>query len=477
MESNPATLTEFQAMQHQPYGPPVYGAPLNPMDTNSGEMVYNPMTSNMYQLNLAQSHQPPFVDMVTGPGVSPNDALLMNRRNEKACRRSFTHAKPPYSYISLITMALQSSASKMMTLSEIYHWIVGLFPFYRDNQQRWQNSIRHSLSFNDCFVKVPRSADKPGKGSYWTLHKDAGNMFENGCYLRRQKRFKSDEKVSSVPVVANRTKSKAKNSQTPSQNTGAEVTSAASTSGASQSSVPMTSHMSTQPVSIEDQNLQLPVNKVSTVPLQEQIQETSAGVNPSLHAEAVSAGRQFTDAVINSIKKGPMGMNQAQYHNNRPYANGSMYYHHGYKGMSHPTGYYANGANLQGSSNVSSFSTLPYCMSNLHNVTEQYYPNMQMQYQHVPYQGVMPAGNIPRNAWQAHLPPSGFETAQRPPTRAHPSVPAELASSLPSSVSSSNSNTSAVADHAQHQINQMHQFDYPDEELRLAVNATTNSVN
>ena len=58
---------------------------------------------------------------------------------------------------------------------------------------RWQNSIRHSLSFNDCFVKVPRSPDKPGKGSYWALHDDAGNMFENGCYLRRQKRFKVPE--------------------------------------------------------------------------------------------------------------------------------------------------------------------------------------------------------------------------------------------------------------------------------------------
>ncbi|KFQ67548.1 Hepatocyte nuclear factor 3-alpha, partial [Struthio camelus australis] len=96
--------------------------------------------------------------------------------------------KPPYSYISLITMAIQQAPSKMLTLSEIYQWIMDLFPYYRQNQQRWQNSIRHSLSFNDCFVKVARSPDKPGKGSYWTLHPDSGNMFENGCYLRRQKR-------------------------------------------------------------------------------------------------------------------------------------------------------------------------------------------------------------------------------------------------------------------------------------------------
>lgn len=111
-------------------------------------------------------------------------------RDPKAYRRSYTHAKPPYSYISLITMAIQQSSSKMLTLNEIYQWIMDLFPFYRQNQQRWQNSVRHSLSFNDCFLKVPRSPDKPGKGSFWTLHPESGNMFENGCYLRRQKRFK-----------------------------------------------------------------------------------------------------------------------------------------------------------------------------------------------------------------------------------------------------------------------------------------------
>ncbi|CAH2253492.1 hepatocyte nuclear factor 3-beta [Pelobates cultripes] len=119
---------------------------------------------------------------------------LNRSRDPKTYRRSYTHAKPPYSYISLITMAIQQSPNKMLTLSEIYQWIMDLFPFYRQNQQRWQNSIRHSLSFNDCFLKVPRSPDKPGKGSFWTLHPDSGNMFENGCYLRRQKRFKCDKK-------------------------------------------------------------------------------------------------------------------------------------------------------------------------------------------------------------------------------------------------------------------------------------------
>lgn len=130
---------------------------------------------------------------LTGGDTSPNSAL-QRARQDKTYRRSYTHAKPPYSYISLITMAIQNSPQKMLTLSEIYQFIMDLFPFYRQNQQRWQNSIRHSLSFNDCFVKVPRTPDKPGKGSFWSLHPESGNMFENGCYLRRQKRFKDEKK-------------------------------------------------------------------------------------------------------------------------------------------------------------------------------------------------------------------------------------------------------------------------------------------
>ncbi|XP_013877587.1 hepatocyte nuclear factor 3-alpha [Austrofundulus limnaeus] len=132
-------------------------------------------------------------------GMAFGSGGLNRTRDNKTFRRSYPHAKPPYSYISLITMAIQQAPSKMLTLSEIYQWIMDLFPYYRQNQQRWQNSIRHSLSFNDCFVKVSRSPDKPGKGSYWTLHPDSGNMFENGCYLRRQKRFKCEKKMSGKP--------------------------------------------------------------------------------------------------------------------------------------------------------------------------------------------------------------------------------------------------------------------------------------
>lgn len=105
-------------------------------------------------------------------------------------RESYGDQKPPYSYISLTAMAIWSSAEKMLPLNEIYRFITDRFPYYRKNTQRWQNSLRHNLSFNDCFVKVPRRPDRPGKGAYWALHPQAFDMFENGSLLRRRKRFK-----------------------------------------------------------------------------------------------------------------------------------------------------------------------------------------------------------------------------------------------------------------------------------------------
>ncbi|NWI47921.1 FXI1E protein, partial [Picathartes gymnocephalus] len=121
-------------------------------------------------------------------------------------------ARPPYSYSALIAMAIHSAPGRRRTLRQIYQFVAENFPFYRSGRAGWQNSIRHNLSLNECFRKVPRGEDDPGKarsdarsdartagpptalllsagkGSYWTLDPGCEKMFDNGNFRRRRRR-------------------------------------------------------------------------------------------------------------------------------------------------------------------------------------------------------------------------------------------------------------------------------------------------
>ncbi|KAG8201231.1 hypothetical protein JTE90_019870 [Oedothorax gibbosus] len=98
--------------------------------------------------------------------------------------------KPPYSYIALIVMAIQSSPTMKLTLNEIYEYLQSKFSFFRGEYKGWKNSVRHNLSLNDCFIKLPKGVGRPGKGHYWTVDPASVTLFQDGSSKRRPRGFK-----------------------------------------------------------------------------------------------------------------------------------------------------------------------------------------------------------------------------------------------------------------------------------------------
>ncbi|XP_074600195.1 uncharacterized protein LOC141854422 isoform X2 [Brevipalpus obovatus] len=81
------------------------------------------------------------------------------------------HGKPPYSFSSLIFMAIESSPKKALPVKEIYAWITENFPYFQSSPNGWKNTVRHNLSLNKCFKKLDRTNNDyiVGKGSLWCV--------------------------------------------------------------------------------------------------------------------------------------------------------------------------------------------------------------------------------------------------------------------------------------------------------------------
>ncbi|NXB64236.1 FXJ1B protein, partial [Struthidea cinerea] len=99
--------------------------------------------------------------------------------------KSNAHVKPPYSYATLICMAMEASKKPKITLAAICKWISDNFCYFRRADPSWQSSIRHNLCVNKRFIKVPREKGEPGRGAFWKLHPRYAEQLKNSSSKER----------------------------------------------------------------------------------------------------------------------------------------------------------------------------------------------------------------------------------------------------------------------------------------------------
>ncbi|TPP66554.1 Forkhead box protein K2 [Fasciola gigantica] len=148
----------------------VFDTPLSPNGSNHESDKISQTVAHSHSLGFTA---PEAVDTDTAdefPLVTDGiNALAANLASSAQIDHGTEYRKPPYSYAQLIIQAIASAPEQRLTLSDIYAHISSNFPYYKSFEKGWQNSIRHNLSLNRYFIRVPRSSGEPGKGAFWQL--------------------------------------------------------------------------------------------------------------------------------------------------------------------------------------------------------------------------------------------------------------------------------------------------------------------
>ncbi|KAI8986605.1 hypothetical protein BDB01DRAFT_834573 [Pilobolus umbonatus] len=129
--------------------------------------------------------------------IAASDMCAINTHNAQ----KNTEGKPPYSYATLIKYAIEQSPTHKLTLSQIYDWVIQNYPYYGTAGSGWKNSIRHNLSLNKCFVRIPRPMNEPGKGSYWIVDHYALETEQRNIHRGRSTRSRSDASLDDYSLL------------------------------------------------------------------------------------------------------------------------------------------------------------------------------------------------------------------------------------------------------------------------------------
>lgn len=136
-ENTPISSPKTESSQDKT--PPTQNQLFNNMMNGSNSLVNNLLVSQNNDSNL------PHVDRSL-PAFNVPRPTQEQLENFK---------RPPHTYPSLIAQAILDSNQNLITLRGIYEYIMEKYPYYKfcHDKSAWQNSIRHNLSLNQCFIK------------------------------------------------------------------------------------------------------------------------------------------------------------------------------------------------------------------------------------------------------------------------------------------------------------------------------------
>ncbi|KAG8533667.1 uncharacterized protein KY384_001408 [Bacidia gigantensis] len=199
------------AFQANTYRPLEY--PRMPVD-RTHTFLYPPIQPYLQPPQLALNHQAlqnppiPSTKYALGghwPSQRVDDANFNNHLRPQELSISYDYAEGDFTddvdtgsflsdtpYAKLIHAALMDAPGHRLVLKDIYDWIEKNTSKAKDPMDKgWQNSVRHNLSMNKAFVKVPHTfADRHStkKGYIWVLDNSAveGDIQPTTRYRRKK---------------------------------------------------------------------------------------------------------------------------------------------------------------------------------------------------------------------------------------------------------------------------------------------------
>lgn len=95
--------------------------------------------------------------------------------------------RPNFSYSALIGQAILAHPDRKMRLGEIYDYVTSHYSYYKKNECGWQNSIRHNLSLQPVFRKIPDHTIPGKKGCWWEIIESEEWRFAGGGWKKIEK--------------------------------------------------------------------------------------------------------------------------------------------------------------------------------------------------------------------------------------------------------------------------------------------------